>query len=519
MRKISGILLSLMMLVSIGLSVAYAAETVTSTGEDYWLADTPTKYGFKGLYTLFSPDTAQQGKFGIGVYWDMTRFSLPGDPRYPQVNDFSAVGYYGITDKLEVGVAVPFRSLSLPKASSNGRLATDDALKEVSNSGIGNVSVGVRYNLVRPPENSGGLGLTPYVQAFLPTADAEKGLGADNTRIHFGVSAGTVPKDAGDLRLYGQVTYQFATKYDQDRRDFTETTPFIPSSQPRFERFGTNPLFQQYGNTLFYGAGLAFPFSAEDTVELFGELQAFHSFEKKSYIPMYEDGKELWDVQDGGLGVVGAKIGFGNGLALTAGWGGKVFGKEPTYEAPMWKVFAGLTYNKPRKITIITELPPSTQPEGPGQVGVPNPPSKVGIGPGVIFDCNQALAMVQFEFDRSTLTPESIEVLKQIGKYMRLCTETTLEVQGHTDWVGTENYNMGLGNRRARAVVYYLVYDEGIDPARIVKPEKLQKGIIAGETYGESKPIASNDTDAGRAQNRRVQFAKLTEDTRVLTGK
>ena len=63
MRKISGILLSLMMLVSIGLSVAYAAETVTSTGEDYWLADTPTKYGFKGLYTLFSPDTAPMKSF------------------------------------------------------------------------------------------------------------------------------------------------------------------------------------------------------------------------------------------------------------------------------------------------------------------------------------------------------------------------------------------------------------------------------------------------------------------------
>ena len=82
--------------------------------------------------------------------------------------------------------------------------------------------------------------------------------------------------------------------------------------------------------------------------------------------------------------------------------------------------------------------------------------------------------------------------------------------------MGTENYNIGLGNRRARAVVYYLVYDEGIDPARIVSPEKLAKGIIAGETYGESVPIATNETDAGRALNRRAQFVKLVEDNRIL---
>lgn len=514
MRKISGILLSVVMLVGMGLSFAYA-ETITTTTEEYRLADTPSKYGFKGLYTLYSPDTAQQGKFGIGLYWDITRFALPGDPRYPVVNEVALAGYYGITDKLELGVAVPFRSLSIPAASTEGRLSSDDGLKKVDNTGIGNASVGLRYNVVQGESFE----LTPYIQAFLPTSDGKKGLGAENTRIQLGVSAGTVAKNAGNLRLYSQLAFQFATKYDQDRRDFTETTPYLPESQPRFERFGTNPLFQEYGNTLFYGVGLAMPFSAEDTIEVFGEFQGFHSFEEKNYIPLYQDGVELDDVQDGGLAVAGVKIGFGNGLALTAGGGGRVFGKEPTYEAPMYRIFAGLTYNSPEVITITTELPamPQELPLSPLKPSTGVMEIRPGRGfPGGPFDCTQALLMVQFEFDKSTLTPESIEALKQVAKYLRICTNAVVEVQGHTDWKGTENYNMGLGNRRARAVVYYLVYDEGIDPARIVKPEKLQQGIIAGETYGESKPIASNETDAGRAQNRRVQFAKITEDTRTV---
>ena len=224
-------------------------------------------------------------------------------------------------------------------------------------------------------------------------------------------------------------------------------------------------------------------------------------------------------VQDGGQVHLGAKIGFGNGLALTGGWGTQIYAEEPMHESPQWKVFAGLTYNRPEEVIVTVQLPDPTI-EEPG-VGLepPGPPIPVPIKPppvGAEFDCRQELAMVHFEFDKSTLTPVGIDTLKRIGKILRLCDRMVLEVQGHTDWMGTENYNIGLGNRRARAVVYYLVYDEGIDPARIVSPEKLERGIIAGETYGESVPIASNETDSGRALNRRGQFLKLVPDDRIL---
>jgi outer membrane protein OmpA-like peptidoglycan-associated protein len=331
-----------------------------------------------------------------------------------------------------------------------------------------------------------------------------------------GLTWGTIFENTADLRLYLDAAFQLATNYDQDPRNFSETDPNFP--RPRFEYFGTNPLFHEYGNTLFYSAGLAVPF-AEDRSELFSEFKFFHSFEDKDYIPMFEDGKELDVVQDGGMANLGVKVGFGNGMALSAGWGGYLFGEEPLYENPTWKIFAGLTYNQPEDVLVEIAIP--EVPAEAGRATLPNAAAPMQIqppvvGPGATFDCRQELAMVHFEFDKSTLTPEGLATLQRIGKVMRLCNQMVLEVQGHTDWMGTENYNIGLGNRRARAVVYYLVYDEGVDPARIVSPDKLARGIIAGETYGESVPIATNETDAGRALNRRTQFVKLVPDNRVI---
>jgi len=526
MRKICGILLSLLILFGVGLSVVNAQETETETEKEYWLADTPSRYGFKGLYMLFSPETYQKGKFGIGIFWEMTRFCLPGDPRYPQLQEFILAGAYGITDRLEVSVAAPFRSLKIPEEPSTNRWPTDPALDEISESGFSNVSIGLRFQLLEEKkretegeeETEGGFNLSPYILAFLPTAqDPDRGHGAENTRIHFGVSAGT---PLGFARLYTQLAYQLATEYDQDDRNFTERgwwDPNNPLDPPRFNEFGTNPLFHEYGNTLFYGAGLAVPI-IPNTAEIFGEFLGYHSFDDPDYIPMFEDYntagdfEELDVVQDGALAHIGAQVGFGNGLALKAGWGTRVFAEEPMYESPIWRVFAGLTYNSPREVITVVPIGPIADEEKyrVGEQDEAVPVEIVGPPPGEI-DCDEILrTMVLFEFDRSTLTPEGIAALKRLGMLMRLCKDYVLEVQGHTDWMGTENYNMGLGNRRARAVVYYLVYDEGIDPSRVVLREKMGKTppVIAGETYGESVPIASNETDAGRAQNRRVQFVK-----------
>lgn len=106
-----------------------------------------------------------------------------------------------------------------------------------------------------------------------------------------------------------------------------------------------------------------------------------------------------------------------------------------------------------------------------------------------------SLTGVNFAFDKAVLTPEAEMTLDEAVALMQETDEVLeVRVEGHTDSVGSEQYNMDLSQRRAEAVVQYLV-DNGVNSARLV-PVGM----------GEGFPVASNDTDSGRAENRRVDF-------------
>ncbi len=104
---------------------------------------------------------------------------------------------------------------------------------------------------------------------------------------------------------------------------------------------------------------------------------------------------------------------------------------------------------------------------------------------------------IQFDFDRADIKPESRPQLEAISTVLTENPELRLNVIGHTDNQGSEAYNANLSERRAKAVVSALVADFGIDAARLAPVGK-----------GFSAPLASNDTDEGRAKNRRVELAK-----------
>jgi len=100
---------------------------------------------------------------------------------------------------------------------------------------------------------------------------------------------------------------------------------------------------------------------------------------------------------------------------------------------------------------------------------------------------------VNFAFDSDVVQERYFADLGELAEFLKRFSDLQVDVEGHTDSIGPEDYNMQLSQRRAQAVVDMLVNQYGIAATRL-EP----KG------YGESKPVASNDTEEGRAANRRV---------------
>ena len=97
-----------------------------------------------------------------------------------------------------------------------------------------------------------------------------------------------------------------------------------------------------------------------------------------------------------------------------------------------------------------------------------------------------------FDFDRSVVKPEGQVALNQLIAKLKTVTVEVVIVVGHTDSVGTNAYNLNLGQRRAEAVKRYLT-SQGVEATRVYTDSK-----------GENQPIASNKTAQGRSENRRV---------------
>jgi OOP family OmpA-OmpF porin len=101
---------------------------------------------------------------------------------------------------------------------------------------------------------------------------------------------------------------------------------------------------------------------------------------------------------------------------------------------------------------------------------------------------------VNFDFDKANIRPDAAVILDEAVRILGTGSGPAVAVEGHTDWIGTDAYNQGLSERRANSVMNYLV-DHGVEASRL---------STAG--YGESRPIASNQTREGRALNRRVEL-------------
>lgn len=100
---------------------------------------------------------------------------------------------------------------------------------------------------------------------------------------------------------------------------------------------------------------------------------------------------------------------------------------------------------------------------------------------------------IKFDFDKAVVKTNYLPEVKKVADFLNAHPGSVAVVEGHTDSRGNDDYNQKLSERRANAVRDTLISDFGVSP-----------GKVTAVGYGESRPIATNDTDAGRAENRRV---------------
>lgn len=113
------------------------------------------------------------------------------------------------------------------------------------------------------------------------------------------------------------------------------------------------------------------------------------------------------------------------------------------------------------------------------------------VGEGIVVEFSEAIL---FGYDRSDLTPKSYNSLNNLITVLNRYRDTNLEIDGHTDSKGTDTYNQTLSEKRAQAVADYLL------------AHNIESSRVRTVGYGERYPKYSNETESGRAGNRRVEF-------------
>jgi outer membrane protein len=223
----------------------------------------------------------------------------------------------------------------------------------------------------------------------------------------------------------------------------------------------------------------------------------------------------------GAAGQVGVDIGDGNWFFnanvryLQVESDAKLDGADiGTVDVNPWVygVHIGYKFGKPAPVPVAAPEPAAAPPPPPPPPPPPAPADADGDGvtddldkcPGtpagtkvdkVGCPLEQTLKLL-FDFDSAELRPESITELERVVKFLGDVPFATVVVEGHTDSVGGDAYNLALSDRRAKAVFDYLS-SRGVDPARAKSVGK-----------GETAPIADNDTAEGRQENRRVMLIR-----------
>ena len=387
--------------------------------------------------------TLPQWGFNVGAYfdyaWEPLEYADPtGRRRRGIVDDLlmaNIQGAIGWTDWWSTGVNVP---IALWETFYNPNAPAATVTKETFYGKLGDVRVEMKFRLLDIERYKVGLSIVPFF--YFPTGKASTFLGNDMWS-----PGGTMVFDA-DIK--NRVFLTFNAGY----RNYQET------------RYDANNADAVIDDTINLGAGINVRIT--DSWAVIGEIwsesvmKSFFKNQLQNPAEFLVAGRFTPQKVAKGLGVT-----VGGGRGITTGIG-----------TPEFRAIVGVNYRHER---------------------VPPPPPPVEVE-AVVEEKIVITQKIHFEFDKAVIRPISYPILDDVAFLLQRNPQILkVQVEGHTDWIGSEAYNQKLSERRAGAVTDYLI-KKGIEPDRL---------IPVG--FGETRPIADNETVRGRARNRRVEFTVL----------
>ncbi|WP_025324008.1 peptidoglycan-associated lipoprotein Pal [Deferrisoma camini] len=146
------------------------------------------------------------------------------------------------------------------------------------------------------------------------------------------------------------------------------------------------------------------------------------------------------------------------------------------------------------------EAPPQPSEPPPGETGAVEPAPKEPVkGAGLARETTPGLERIHFDFDKAVIRPDAQEILRRNAEFLKANPGVRIRIEGHCDERGTTEYNLALGERRAKAAFQYLM-DLGVDPNRM--------SVVS---YGEAVPLDPGHNEEAWAKNRRAEFVEVEQ--------
>lgn len=437
MRRFFGLPLLIVLLFSSTAHAAHNADVVVFT---------PANDGGKYLQVQQS-STLQQWRFNVGAMFDYAfqplEFVDPTGARRSGIVDdllMANIGAaVGLTDWWQVGANFP---VALWESFYNNNQPAATVSKQTLYGKLGDPRFDMKFRLLDIDRYRVGLALVPFV--YFPLGKEEYFLGNGMWS-----PGGTF---VVDFDIANRVFLSFNAGY----RMYSNT---------RYDANNTDAILD---DTLELGTGVNVRINDEWAVlgEINQETVLENSknalFRNHLQNPVDANVAARWTPQKTAKGL-GLTIGGGRGITNGIG-------------TPEFRAFVGVNYRKPA----VVELPQPVEVEA------------------VVEEKIVITQKIHFEFDKDVIRDVSYPIVDDVAMLLEANPQIRkVQIEGHTDSVGSDEYNQKLSDRRANAVRDYLI-SKGIEPDRLV-----------AVGFGESKPIADNESVRGRARNRRTEFTVL----------